>query len=240
VTGRSGGLVGVDGCRAGWIAVSERNGDLAIEIRPTFREIVEGHCEAIIAVDMPIGVPERVSGSGRGPEQAVRPLLGARQSSVFSMPSRRAVYAGDYRAACAAALATSVPPKKVSRQAFNLFGKIREIDALISAELERWVFEVHPELAFWRLNRERPLAEPKKMKSRVHEPGMHERRSLLARNGFEPEFLTQAPPRGAAADDFLDACACLAIARRIAAGRARPFPDPPLRTETGIRIAIWA
>jgi predicted RNase H-like nuclease len=232
--------VGVDGCRAGWIAVSEGDGAPAVEIHATFRDIVECHAEAVIAVDMPIGLPHRTSAGGRGPERAVRPLLGARQSSVFAIPSRSAVYAPDYRAACAAALATSTPPKKVSRQAFNLFGKIREIDSLIDARLELRVYEVHPEVAFWRLNRERPLAEPKKVKGRVFDPGMRERRALLASAGFAPEFLAAAPPRGAALDDFLDACACLAIARRVACGLARPFPDPPLATEAGIRMAIWA
>ena len=38
---------------------------------------------------------------------------------------------------------------------------------------------------------------------------------------------TPLPPKGAAADDLLDALACAAIARRIHAGdRAQPFPDP--------------
>jgi predicted RNase H-like nuclease len=50
----------------------------------------------------------------------------------------------------------------------------------------------------------------------------------------------QAPPPGAGPDDLLDALACAAAARRILAGQAVPFPDPPLRDECGLPVAIWA
>ncbi len=235
-------LVGVDGCKAGWIAVigavSEK---LRVEVFARFAHLIASVPEdAIVAVDMPIGLPARIGAGGRGPEKAIRPLLGERQSSVFSIPARSAVEATDYRAACEAALATSDPPRKVSRQAFGLFPKILEIDALMTRELERRVFEVHPELAFWRLNGERAMALPKKIRGRVNPDGMAERKALLQANGFPAETLRADPPRGAAEDDLLDACACHMIARRLADGAAKPFPDPPLATETGARMAIWA
>ena len=75
---------------------------------------------AIVAVDMPIGLPERVGAGGRAAENSVRPLLGARQSSVFSVPSRAAIYAADYGEACRIAQPTSEPPRKVSKQLFNI------------------------------------------------------------------------------------------------------------------------
>jgi predicted RNase H-like nuclease len=49
-----------------------------------------------------------------------------------------------------------------------------------------------------------------------------------------------APPKGAGPDDLLDALACAAIARRIQAGVARPFPDPLERDGCGLPMAIWA
>jgi predicted RNase H-like nuclease len=49
-----------------------------------------------------------------------------------------------------------------------------------------------------------------------------------------------APPKGAGADDLLDALACAAIARRLFAGTARAFPDPPGRDAYGLPVAIWA
>jgi len=234
-------LVGVDGCRAGWIAVSGRGVAEHLETFAGFALLLAAFPpDAIIAVDMPIGLPERTARGGRGPEQAVRPFLGQRQSSVFSIPSRAAVHAADYRAACAAALATSDPPRSVSRQAFGLFARICEIDRLMSPDLESRVFEVHPELAFWRLNGERAMTLPKKVKGVVNPAGMAERRELLAARGIPAAMLEGRPPRGAADDDRLDAAACFMIACRIAAGTARPFPDPPLATESGARMAIWA
>jgi predicted RNase H-like nuclease len=52
--------------------------------------------------------------------------------------------------------------------------------------------------------------------------------------------LHAAPPKGAAADDLLDALACAAIARRLHAGVAEPFPNPPPRDALGLPMAIWA
>jgi predicted RNase H-like nuclease len=169
-------------------------------------------------------------------------LLGARQSSVFSVPSRAAVYAADYAASCTAALATSDPPRKVSKQLFNIAPKIREIDAVLRADhgLVSRVFEVHPELAFWRLNAGRSLDLPKKVKSRCHEPGLALRRRLLIAAGLPAAVVEARAPKGAGPDDLIDALACAAIARRLRAGLARPFPDPPPRDAYGLPMAIWA
>lgn len=190
-------------------------------------------------MDIPIGLPDRGGVGGRAAENVVRPLLGARRSAVFSVPSRAAVYAGSYGEACALAFATSDPPRKVSRQLFMIAPKIREVDTALRADgaLARRTFEVHPELAFWRLNGGRALGEPKKVKDRPWPPGLALRRDLLAAEGLvAPE--TALP--GAGADDVLDALACAAIARRIHAGVARPFPNPPPCDGYGLPMAIWA
>src|SRR5262249_10295382 len=102
------------------------------------------------------------------------------------------------------------------------------------------VFEVHPELAFWRLNGEQALTEPKKVKSRCYEPGLVLRRNLLMAAGLPDTAGDASSPRGAGGRDLLDALACAAIARRIHAGLARPFPDPPPRDAFGLNMAIWA
>ncbi|MBN9216764.1 MAG: DUF429 domain-containing protein [Mesorhizobium sp.] len=249
-------LVGADGCKAGWIAVRRNPGaSPSVEVFASFAALLAAVSgDAVIAVDMPIGLPEFSARGGRGPEALVRPLLGPRQSSVFSIPSRAALYADTsdfttieawydaHRRASEVARATSDPPRGVSIQAFGIFSKIREIDALLIArpDLRGRIFESHPEVAFCRLNGEKAMQLPKKIKGAVNPAGMAERKALLCRHGYDFAFLDQPPPRGAAADDFLDAAAMMLIAGRIARGEARPSPDPPPVDSFGIPVAIWA
>jgi predicted RNase H-like nuclease len=238
-------LAGVDGCPGGWFAAFVRpsGGEAVLGMFARFADVLAAaQRPAIVAVDMPIGLPERTGPGGRKAETLVRPLLGQRQSSVFSVPSRAALEAEDYRAACTAALATSDPPRKVSKQLFNIAPKIREVDAVLRADplLIPRVFEVHPELAFWRLNGEVALTEPKKVKSRCYEPGLALRRALLVGAGLPESVVNAIPPKGAGPDDLLDALACAAIARNIHAGVAKSFPDPPDKDAMGLPMAIWA
>lgn len=236
-------LAGMDACRAGWMVALVRPQGREMRLRVVARAGEAMHAPetpAVIAIDIPVGLPERCGPGGRAAEGLVRPLLGARQSSVFPVPSRAAVHAADYGEACRLALATSEPPRKVSRQLFMIAPKIREVDALLRGDpaLAARVFEVHPELAYWRLNGGRALPLPKKVKGRPHGPGLALRAVLLAAAGLDPPAAD--PPPGAGPDDLLDALACAAIARRIHAGTARPFPDPPARDASGLPMAIWA
>lgn len=249
-------LVGADGCKAGWIAVRREPGARpSVDVFASFAALLAAiPGDAIVAVDMPIGLPEFSGKGGRGPEALVRPLLGARQSSVFSIPSRAALYADTsdfttleawydaHRRASEVAKATSNPSRGVSIQAFGIFSKIREIDTLLvkRPELRGRVFESHPEVAFCRLNGDQAMRLPKKIKGGINPAGMAERKALLCGHGYEMSFLDQPPPRGAAADDFLDAAVMMLIAGRIARAEARPFPDPPPVDGFGIPVAIWA
>lgn len=236
-------LVGVDGCRAGWIAVVRWPGAEQPETRVFrhFTELVDAFgASATIAVDMPIGLPDEISGSGRGPEQAIRPYLGARRSSVFSIPARTAVEAETFAEACTLAQHHSDPPKKVSKQAFFLFRKILEIDQLLQADISLCdrVIECHPEFSFCRLNNMVPMAAPKKVRGAVNPAGIAERLDLLASHGFDRDFFANGPPRGAAMDDLIDASVNLVMAGRHARGMLETFPANPRRDRHGILIAI--
>ncbi|MCK0207875.1 DUF429 domain-containing protein [Starkeya koreensis] len=247
-------VAGVDGCKGGWVAVVvEPDGSAHAARVATLADLFARPLPPqIVAVDMPIGLPERVDAKGRAPERLVRPLLGGRQSSVFSMPSRSAVYAsedemvpdaGRYRHACAVALATSTPPRAVAKQGFALFPKIIEIDRWLRAHpsmLER-VFECHPEVSFQAMNGGAPLDLPKKVKSNPAAPGLALRRDLLAKAGFAPELLAPFKARalGVGEDDLIDACAAAWTAGHIARREAVSYPSPPERDAHGLPIAIW-
>ena len=239
-------VAGVDGCPGGWLVVLRRLADAqaaSARLLARFADVLAlSEQPAIIAVDMPIGLAERTVIGGRPADIEARARLGARQSAVFAVPSRAAVMQTDYRQACDVAFATSDPPRMVSKQCFHLFPKIREIDALMTPQLQARVLECHPELGFWALNGCRPLSEPKKVKSRPHEPGLEQRRQLLQAAGFDRQFLLD---RGAfkradvGPDDLLDAAACAASAARIARGHGHRFPENPPHDPLGLRMEIW-
>ena len=72
-------LAGVDGCRQGWLVAFVRpsGNEIRIRIEASFAGILAApERPVIVAVDMPIGLPARAGPGGRGPENAVRPLLG--------------------------------------------------------------------------------------------------------------------------------------------------------------------
>lgn len=245
-------VAGVDGCAGGWIVAfcdPERRDEPVIQTFALFADILTSEfAPKIVAVDMPIGLPDRVEGAGRGPEQAARRVLGRRASSVFSIPSREAVYAvtrplngmaeikAGHDQAGDVASQTSRPPKRCTRQAFMIFPKIREIDGLLRDEpdLRARVREVHPEIAFWTMNSEKPLNFSKKAIA-----GEEERAALLASQGISLALLARPAPYGAKRDDMLDALAGLVVARHIAAGHERSFPDNPEHDSHCIPIAIW-
>jgi predicted RNase H-like nuclease len=197
---------------------------------------------AVLAIDIPIGLPERIAGSGRGCDIAARRLLGPRAASVFSVPPRAAFDSADYAGACAASLAASDPPRKISKQMFHLFRKILEVDSVITPALQKRVFECHPEAAFFAMNGQQILPEPKKRGGRMHRPGFDLRRALLSAQGFSETFLNAAMDQrgGAGADDVLDACACAWTAARIVRGEALRFPDAPPLDARGLRMEILA
>ncbi len=236
----SGWIAGIDGCPAGWMLVlAPLDGPFAprLEVLPRLSELgALGLSVAALAIDMPIGLPDRIDGAGRGAEKAVRKLLGARQSSVFSIPVRAAVEALEYRAACAAAEAGSDPPRKIAKQAFNLFPKIRELDSWIRGDCPPTfpVIETHPELVFRQLKGV-PLVHPKKTLE-----GKTERSGLLLAAGIPAESLRIPAPKGAAQDDLIDAWACLVTARRFVEGTAKPHPENFERDRFGLPMAIFA
>jgi pyridoxal/pyridoxine/pyridoxamine kinase/predicted RNase H-like nuclease len=233
-------VCGVDGCRGGWIAVLWNGADQAYPVFCKRFEDVLALNASTIAVDMPIGLPENLGASGRAGERQVRALLGPRQSSVFAVPARAALMAEDYRHACEINLQHSDPPRKISRQCFGLFPKIREIDALMSPGLQTRVHETHPEACFWVMNNQTPVALPRKIKSRPNVDGMALRRKFLAQAGFPIDRFSSPPwPRSQVGeDDILDACAAAWSAWRIRSAKHLTFPYPSLRDAKGLRMEI--
>jgi predicted RNase H-like nuclease len=112
----------------------------------------------------------------------------------------------------------------LSKQAYHLLPKIREVDALMTPNRQRTVVEAHPELCFARL-----LGHPCVAPKRTTE-GRDERRSVV-------NLAVDRPPAGAAWDDVLDAGALAHTARRLVSGEIERLGDGA-RDSRGLRCEI--
>ena len=163
-------VAGIDGCRGGWIAVLVEHGagkvrDLQVELCLTFADILALDPQpAVIAIDIPIGLLDKPQPSGRECDRHARQLLGRRASSIFSPPTRPMLKATRYE---------QVRARGLSIQSFNIVPKIREVDRLITPDLQQRVHEAHPELAFAAL-----AGAPMKYNKKTRE-GREERTTVL-------------------------------------------------------------
>ncbi len=198
-------VVGVDGCRGGWVAVALPGPEVVV--RATLRAVLETFPDAVcVAVDMPIGLP--MGAGGRASDRAARRLLGRASSRVFPAPTRACLEMPTYAAA------RLVEPA-LSAQSYALRAKILETE---EARAAGPVVEAHPELAFLAFAGE-------VLVSKRTWDGAVRRRAVLAAQGLVlPDDL--GPTGGTApVDDVLDAAACALVAQAIADGTAERLGD---------------
>jgi predicted RNase H-like nuclease len=228
-------LVGVDGCRGGWIA-AVRAGEAfsCVRVERLERLFARSPAPEVVAVDAPIGLVER---GARECDRAARALLGSRRSSVFPAPLRPLLAAASYPEA--SRLQRALEGKGLSRQSWAIVPKIAELDVLLrgSADARAAVREVHPELSFLKLNRDRALEANKRRPE-----GRAQRHALLRTwcGDAIDRALAARRALGCTADDVLDAFAALWTAERIARGVALSFPADPPRDARGLPMAITA
>ena len=216
--------------QGGWIALSPEALDAyaAAEIGDLVEDARSGGPLAVIAIDIPIGLPDT---GRRQADLLARKAVGPRWASVFITPVRPALEAGHYPSA--AALSLRLAGEGISRQAFGLRAKILQVDRWVRQTRHR-VVEVHPEASFAHLAGA-PLANPKSTWA-----GIAQRRQLLTSAGITlPEDLGPAGEK-ADVDDVLDAAAAAWTAIRVIQDQARPYPDPPEQFSDGLASAIWA
>ena len=228
-------VAGVDGCRGGWLCVDERDGELTGRIFSTFKELLDTLSAAtIVAVDIPIGLPDA---GERLVDPLVRKLLRApRSSSVFPVPIRTVVQETDYRTACRKHW--DVDGRALSKQAFAILPKIRDVDSLLGERpaMQARVREIHPEVcfAFWN--------NGVAMKHRKADPlGRAERERLIdgAWQGQRQKVVGQLSRRDYEPDDVNDAFAALWTAKRIFSGTAKVL-GPQTVDRHGLRMEMWA
>jgi predicted RNase H-like nuclease len=232
-------IAGVDGCRAGWFVVLRvaGAGEARGRVVARFTDVLAlPERPERIAIDIPIGLLDAGEPGGRACDREARRLLGPRGCTVFSPPVRCALACADYCTALQTCRASSRHGLGISRQCFNLFGKLREADAAMTPARQERLIETHPELCFYEMDGGRPLEEPKRSAQ-----GRAARVRLLQKAGFaDPEGLRgQHSVSQVKADDVLDACAACWTAERHLGGGATRVPVGPPRDARGLRMEIW-
>jgi predicted RNase H-like nuclease len=229
-------IAGTDGCSSGWLCIEQgENGLLRPRLFRTTRELL-AYAAAIdlLTIDIPIGL------RNDGPREVdilARRLLGPRASSVFPAPVRAALDGESYLDACSRSAAAC--GKRLSKQAFAILPKISQVDNGLRADLslaER-VREVHPEVCFYFMNNQQPMAHPKKSGQ-----GSSDRYRLLESHfGIViADWRSQSPRKDAADDDLLDALVALWSAQRVRAGSHVCLPPDPPRDRFGLRMEMVA
>src|SRR4051812_751663 len=205
-------VVGIDGCRGGWLAACVDGTAVTWRWTPSVAELLATQVDAI-AVDMPIGLVEQ---GRRSCDVEARRLLGRQASSVFAAPVRPVLGCATY--ADARAVLAERGGASMSAQAFGIVRAVRELDAALSAADDRRVVEAHPELAF------RAMAGSV-LAGKKTPTGRAERLAALAQTWPDVAALMAVAPPPAAPDDALDALACAWVARRWARGEATLLGD---------------
>lgn len=227
-------LAGIDGCPAGWVAAIQADTEVELRLASRLKDLVDGlPARSLLAIDMPIGLPEA------GPREcdvlARRRLGAARGASVFAAPVRAVLNARDY--ATALARHRRADGRGLSRQAFNILPKIREVDRLLASRpnLRRRMIEVHPESSFAQWNGGAPIPAGKKTRE-----GRQQRSHLVDTRwpGLREAFLALTLRREVAEDDILDAFAALWSAERYVRGEALCLPERRVRDTRGLWMAI--
>lgn len=238
-------VAGVDGCKPGWlvavVSAMEVNTSANIAciyklqeflLARTFTEIVPGETQFdLICVDIPVGLTD--GDKARGCDIEARRLLrGPRASSVFPAPVRPCLSVQGYESANA--IARKISGKGLSRQSFALLEKIRQVDDLMTPQLQSRVREIHPEVSFWALNGKNPVEQNKKTV-----PGQAHRHKLLQQ--IFPnmdDILSTLPAVGFAMDDAFDALIAAWTAGQAVMGKTRTLPDKPEIDSKGLRMEI--
>ena len=224
-------MIGVDGCRAGWVVAEWRPGHGAPGLWLALRaeDWLRLGADATL-VDMPVGLFADGRVRMRGCDRAARERLGPRRSSVFPPPTRDMLGATAHG---------PLGERGLSIQAFHLIPKIAELDTAIDASRQASVVEGHPELAFTRLAGH-PLEAPKRTsEGRALRTDLLEAACPGAAAGIEA-LLAATPRKWLAPDDAVDAVVLAVTAAARLEDRAWRLPEgEPERDERGLTMEVW-
>jgi len=228
-------VAGVDGCPGGWVIAWAQTDSilrfLTSGFAADFAEVLDRTRDcAAVGIDIPVGLSD--NSRRQSDVEARRLLRPLRHSSVFPSPIRPVFGIVRYAEACKVSARFHVDGNKISKQTYFMARRIKEVDDLMTPELQTRVREVHPEVCFWALNGKQPVADRKRSPA-----GERQRRDLL-NNVFAEDVGDIEVPRQADRDDLYDALAAAWTASRIVGGQAQTVPTDPDIDSRSLRMEI--
>ncbi len=231
-------FAGVDACKGGWVVAKSTTWPCkrppVLAICPNFSAVIAltMDCKKV-AVDIPIGL-SRGRHIRKCDLEAKKMLSGHNTSALFYAPPRETLSAKtpqDFQRLhrLARGVGAGLP-------VWGFLSKVREANAVMTAELQKRVVEFHPELTWFRMAGE-------SLETKHSPEGIADRKRVLRRfvPGLEgvlrwKDFLGRA----AALDDLLDALAGIAVAKDTLHGTVCRLPDEVNEMDsTGLRMEIW-
>lgn len=237
-------VAGVDGCKGGWVVANVvvtpdctgQHHDYIYVLNnfwviSDFAEVLHRmeHCR-MVCVDIPIGLTD---GPARDCDLRARKLLGQpRGTSVFPAPVRPCLRARTYEEA--KEISRKYSGKGLSKQSFELIDKIRQVDDVMTPELQQRVRELHPEISFWALNGQEAVVD-----SKAGPAGQMRRIELLLTVFSEiADVLAKSDLSGAKLDDLLDALVAAWTAGQAIATKIETLPEGPELDSKGLKMEI--
>jgi len=222
------GFAGVDGCKTGWVIASESpRREIAVDVVSCFSEILDRDYQLVV-IDVPIGLLDHGT---RLADQEARRLLRGRACCVFTAPLRPILSCADYSQA--RNLRVIIEGKSLTKQAWAIVPKVKEVDASLSCETQSGVREGHPEVSFAQMNGGEALAN-----SKHSAQGQHDRISLLTPHFSNIASVVRTHSR--IAEDVIDAFAMLWTAQRVHNKQALALPISSPADSRGLLMQIWA
>lgn len=230
--------LGIDGCRAGWIALSLDEDDAGYWLLESDRELGE-YFEAYdrIFIDVPIGLEQEAY--VRECDRKLRKVLGPDYTaSVFNPPIRQALHAPTYGEA--SMISYEATGKKVSIQSWNITPDIKAVDRYLQQDeaLREKIFESHPELLFQKLNGGNPILQKKATKKGLrHRLDLIKEESRYADDFFR-DIKEEYRRNQVDEDDIVDAMVLALFARYSLNREIKTIPEDPPADATGLKMAI--
>lgn len=225
-------LAGIDGCPSGWVAVVAEAGALASARLSHVTDLRSFLADIDFAlIDMPIGLVD--GPDARDVEISMRKRLKGKASSVFPTPCRSAL--AEFVYADASYINERSLGKRLPKQTFMLFPKMREVDQVARDLGQSRLREGHPEVSF------AAMAGSPVLSKKRETVGQFDRVALLEAQGIPARQLVAEMTKGKmAVDDVLDAAALLWSAERFSRNIYESFPPSPSRDSVGLEMSVIA